>query len=197
MVRARVFYYSAVLTFAVSFAGLAQETTTTTTKPQSHAVMTTIDTAQVVYVSGDDAVLKFPDGSLRLLEVPPGTSFTVDGQPAKVSDLKPGSVISHARVSSRTESDVTTVTQINGTVTAKSGPFVTLRLDDGTSKIYRVPMHATFTIDGQPSTFANLTKGSKISATAVKTEGLSTVSHGSAMAAQTPPQIGVLLIEKR
>jgi Cu/Ag efflux protein CusF len=197
MVGARVLCFSAVLTFGVSFAVLAQETTTTTTKPESHAVMATIDTAQVVYVSGDDAVVKLPDGSLRLLEVPAGTSFTVDGRPAKVSDLRPGSVISHARVSSRTESNVTTVTQINGTVTAKNGPFVTLRMDDGTSKIYKVPANATFTIDGQSSTYGSLRTGSKVSATAVKTEGLSTVNGGSAMAAQTPPQIGILLIERR
>jgi hypothetical protein len=30
----------------------------------------------------------------------------------------------------------------------------------------------------------------------VKTEGLSTVNKAAAMAAQTPPQIGVLLIER-
>jgi len=200
MIRARVLSFSAVLAFAASVslytAGFAQETTTTTTAPKSHAVTADIETADVIYVSGDDAVLRLPDGSLRLLDVPAGTSFTVDGKPAKVSDLKAGSTLAHVKVSSRTESQVTTVTQINGVVTTKNCPYLTLRLDDGTSKNYRVPSHTTFSIDGQPGTCQQLRTGAKLSATGVKTEGLSTVNKGAAMAAQTPPQIGVLLIER-
>ena len=200
MIRARVLTFSAVLAFAgsvgVSTAGLAQVTSETTKTPQSRVTTVDIETAEVVYVSGDDAVLRFPDGSLRLLEVPPGTTFSVDGKPAKVADLTPGSTLTHARVSSRTESEVVTVKQINGRVTAKRGPFVTLRLDDGTSKIYRVPAHATITIDGQPSTLGNLRVGSSFAATAVTTEGLSTVNNAAHKAVQTPPQNGVLVIER-
>jgi len=200
MIRARIWHVSAVLTFAASVgatsAALAQATTTTTTTPKSRVVTATIDTADVVYVSGDDAVLRLPDGSLRLLDVPAGTTFLVDGKPANVADLQPGHTLSHAQVNSRTESQVTTVTEVSGTVTAKSGRFLTLRLDDGTSKIYRVPMHATFTVNGQNANFGSITRGSRITATAVKTEGLSTVNTGAAMHAQTPPQSGPLLIEK-
>ena len=174
----------------------AQETTTQTTMPKSVRGTVTLDTAQVVYASGDDVVLKTADGRLRLLDLPPGTSLTVDGKPAKVSDLTAGSTVTNLKAKTRVESEVTTVTQINGTVTSKSGPFVTLRLDDGTSKIYRVPNHATFTVDGREAKYADLTKNMKISATVVKTEGLSTISNKAAMVGQTPPQVGVLLIER-
>lgn len=175
---------------------VAQATSNTTTKPQSVAKTLTIDTAQVAYVSGDDVVLKLPSGALRLFELPAGTSLTVDGKPAKPADLQPGMTVSHVQLRSRTESDVTEVTQINGRITARTARTLTLRLDDGTSKIYRVPMHATFTVDGQTRQFADLTTGMNISVTAVKTSGLSNESSRAAMVAQTPAQSGTLVIEK-
>ena len=174
---------------------LAQETTTTTT-PKSGTKVLTIDTAQVAYVSGDDAVLKMPDGSLRLFELSPGTSLTIDGKPATPADLKPGMTIAHAKLHARAQSDVTTVTEINGIILAKSGRNLTVRLDDGTAKIYRVPYHATFNVNGQETSYDNVTKGSKISATVVKTEGMTTQSSKAAVVAQTPPQQGTLLIVK-
>ena len=47
-------------------ASSAQKTTTTTTTPQGVTKEVNIDIATVVYASGDDAVLKTPDGRLRL-----------------------------------------------------------------------------------------------------------------------------------
>ncbi len=170
----------------------AQETTTTT--PKSSVKSVTIDTAQVLYVSGDDAVLKMPDGSLQLFELSPGTSLTIDGKPGTAADLKPGMTLSHAKLNTRTQADVTTVTEINGTILDKNGRNLTLRLDDGTAKIYNVPYHATFNVDGKESSYDNVTKGSKISATVVKTESMTTESSKSAAVAQTPPQQGTLLI---
>lgn len=175
---------------------LAQVTSETTTTPKSVAKTLTIDSAQVVYVSGNDAVLKLPNGNLRLFELDPGTSLTIDSKPSKVSDLTPGTTISHVQLHSRTESDVTTVTQFNGSVTAKNGRLLTLRLDDGTSKIYRVPVHATFTVDGKTTTYDNLTRGSTITVTAVRTEPVITKSSLAAKVGQTPQQSGTLVIEK-
>jgi hypothetical protein len=121
----------------------------------------------------------------------------VDGKPVKPSDLTPGSTLANVQVSRRVESDVTTVTQINGILTAKNGRFATLRFEDGTSKIYRVPYDATFNLDGKTVGYEAIMKGSKISATVVKTQGLSTVSSQAAVVGQTPPQSGTLLIEKK
>jgi hypothetical protein len=170
----------------------AQETTTTT--PKSSVKSVTIDTAQVLYVSGDDAVLKMPDGSLQLFELSPGTSLTIDGKPGTAADLKPGMTLSHAKLNTRTQADVTTVTEINGTILDKNGRNLTLRLDDGTAKIYRVPYHATFNVNGQETKYDDVTTGSKISATVVKTKSMTTHSSKSAAVAQTPPQQGTLLI---
>lgn len=174
----------------------AQATTETTHTPTSRTRVITIDKADVVYVSGDDAVLKLPDGSLRLLEVPSGTSLIVDGKPAMVADLKPGSTLSHVQLHGRTEYEVNTVTQFSGTISAKRGRLLTIRLEDGTSKLYRVPVHATFMINGKETPFENVTQGSKITVTAVKTEGLTAHSSKAAMVANTPSQSGTLVIEK-
>lgn len=175
---------------------LAQVTSETTTTPKSVAKTLTIDSAQVVYVSGDDAVLKLPDGNLRLFELAPGTSLTIDGKPATVSDLTLGTTISHVQLQSRTESNVKTVTQFSGRVTAKNGRLLTVRLDDGTSKIYRVPFHATFNVDGRTTSFDNLVRGSTITVTAVTTEPVTTKLSRAAMVGQTPQQSGTLVIEK-
>jgi len=175
---------------------LAQVTSETTKTPQSVTKTLTIDSAQVVYASGDDAVLKLPNGNLRLFELGPGTSLTIDGKPANVSDLTPGTTVSHVQLHSRTESEVTTVTQFSGRVTARNGRLLTLRLDDGTSKIYRVPHNANFTVDGRPTRFDNLARGSTVTVTAVKTEPVVTQRSTAAKVAQTPPQSGTLVIEQ-
>jgi hypothetical protein len=179
-------------------ASSAQKTTTTTSTPQGVTKEITIDTAVVVYASGDDAVLKTPDGRLRLFEVAPGTSFEIDGKPATVADLKVGTTITHVKIKSRQESEITDVTQFSGRITRRSGPFLTLRLDDGTSKIYRVPHNATFTVDGREAKLADLRQGSTVQVTAVRTSGLSTVTSSSAKTGvhpQTPAQVGTLVIE--
>jgi hypothetical protein len=175
----------------------AQATSTTTKNPQTTTKSLTIDTAEVVYVSGDDAVLKMPDGRLQLFELNPGTSLTIDGKPSTVADLTPGTTISHVQMQGRTEYEVTTVNQFEGTITAKQGRFLTVRLNDGTSKIYRVPHHATFNVGGNPTSFDNVTRGMRITVTAVTTEGLSRQTSNAAKVGQTPPQsASTLVIEK-
>jgi len=185
---------------SLPFASSAQKTTATTSTPQGITKEVTIDTATVVYASGDDAVLKTPDGRLRLFELAPGTSFEIDGKPATVADLKVGTTITHVKIHSRQESEVTNVTQFSGRIQQRNGPFLTLRLDDGTSKIYRVPPNATFTVDGREAKLGDLARGHTVSVTAVRTEGLSTISSGASkigQSPQTPPQVGTLVIEKQ
>jgi hypothetical protein len=174
----------------------AQQTTTTTT-PKSATHVMTVDSAQVVYVSGDDAVLKMPDGSLRLFEMQPGTPLMIDGKESKPSDLRPGMNIAHVQLHSRAASEVTSVDELNGTITAKNGPFMTIRLDDGTSKIYRVPADATFSVSGKETHYGSIMHGMKVSVTAVTTSPLTSQSTKAAVVANTPPQQGTLVILKR
>ena len=165
----------------------AQPETTTTKTPRAVSKVLTVDSAQVVYVSGDDAVLKLPDGSLRLFELAPGTPLLIDGKEAKPSDLTPGTTISHLQLHSQVTADVETVETLSGTITNRSGRFLTLRLEDGTSKIYRVPTHATFSVDGRNTNFTELTRGMRINVTSVTTSGLNAHSSAGKKVAATPP----------
>lgn len=172
----------------------AQVSTEVTKTPRAATGSITIDSADVVYVSGDDAVLKMPDGSLELLEVPSGSVLTIDGKPAKISDLKPGATVSHLTSTKRVEYDVQEVTQFSGRISAKNGRLLTVRLDDGTTKVFSVPYHATFNVGGQNKEFGDLVKGMKIDVTAVKKEQHSTQTSHSAVSATTPTQSGTLVI---
>src|ERR1700729_1738089 len=100
----------------LSAVALAQETTTTTSKPTSVTRAVKIDTAQVVYVSGDDVVLRDGDGRLMLLALPAGTPLIVAGKPTALKDLTPGTTLAHVQARTRVESVVTTVTKIDGEI---------------------------------------------------------------------------------
>ncbi len=154
----------------------------------------TVGNAQVVNVSGDKAVLKMPDDSFRIFEIATGTPFYIDDKQASPCDLKPGMTIAHGKLHVRMHPDVTTVTEVTGTILAKSDRNLTLRFDEGTSKIYRAPYDATFNVNGQETPYDNITKGMKIEVTAVKTQGLTSHTSRTAAVAQTPPQSGTLVI---
>jgi hypothetical protein len=183
------------IVFGLPLVVLAQETTTTASKPTSATRVVKVETAQVVYVSGDDVVLKDGNGSLKLLALPAGTPLIVDGKPTALKDLTPGTMLSHVQARTRVESDVTTVTQVDGVITQVSPPkWVTLKRGDGTVKRYEMPGEATFQVNGTTATAFDLRKGMQLSATAVTTGGVSTQSGKAAIVGQTPPQIGALLI---
>jgi hypothetical protein len=176
----------------------AQQTTTTSTQPQGIQKSIDIDTAHVIYVSGDNVVLKNADGSLQLLAMASGTTISVDGKPVAIRDLKPGTQISHVHVNSVQQSLVTEVTQIDGTVLRVLTPnSVILRLGDGTVNRYTVPSHATFhTEDGREIPSSALRRGMRVSATVVRTSTMDTHSRQTTVSGSvaTPPQSGTLLI---
>ena len=176
----------------------AQQTTTTSTQPQGIQKSIDIDTAHVIYVSGDNVVLKNADGSLQLLAMAPGATISVDGKPVATRDLKPGTVITHVHVNSVQQSAVTEVTQIDGTVLRVLTPnSVILRLGDGTVNRYTIPSHATFHgEDGREIPASALRRGMRVSATAIRTSGLDTHSRQTTISGSvpTPPQHGTLLV---
>jgi hypothetical protein len=78
---------------------------------------------------------------------------------------------------------------------------VIVRLPDGTNHLYKVPSHATFTVNGEKKTVFDLRKNMMFEATIVTDEPQSVVEYsksnvGQAPKPATPPLLGVLLIQK-
>ena len=156
----------------------------------------------MVYVSGNDLVVKMENGEIRSVTVPDSARATVDGKELSVHDLQPGMKLQRTIVTTATPRTVTTVRTIQGKVWQISAPnTVILTLPDNTNKQYRIPKDQKFTIDGQEMTAFDLRKGMNVSATVLTAVPETIVAEqrkttGSAPPPPpTPPIQGALLIE--
>jgi hypothetical protein len=188
------------LVFAVAM--LAQDTTKTQTSTGAASKNFKVERGEVVYVAGNDLVVKMENGEIRSVTVPDSARATVDGKELSVHDLKPGMKLQRTIVTTATPRTVTTVRTIQGKVWQISAPnTVILTLPDNTNKQYRIPKNQKFTIDGQELTAFELKKGMNVSATVLTAVPETVVAEqrkvtGSAPPPPpTPPMQGALLIE--
>jgi hypothetical protein len=188
------------LVFAVAM--LAQDTTKTQTSTGAASKNFKVERGEVVYVAGNDLVVKMENGEIRSVTVPDSARATVDGKELSVHDLKPGMKLQRTIVTTATPRTVTTVRTIQGKVWQISAPnTVILTLPDNTNKQYRIPKDQKFTIDGQELTAFELKKGMNVSATVLTAVPETVVAEqrkvtGSAPPPPpTPPIQGALLIE--
>lgn len=187
----------------------AQDTRTTTEVRGQSSVTTQVERAEVVYVSGNEVVVKMENGEVRHVTVQDGATATVDGKVLTVKDLKPGMKLQRTLTTTTTPKTVTTVRTITGKVFAVTPPnTLILSFPDGSpNKQYKIPKDQTFMVDGQKKTAFDLKPGMPVSATAV-TEGVVNETNSSvavtgtapapppvAARPATPPPQPVLLIE--
>jgi hypothetical protein len=189
------------LVFAVAM--LAQETSKTETKAGPGSKKVQVERGEVVYVSGNELVVKMEGGEVRHFpNVPDSARATVDGKELSIHELKPGMKLQRTITTTTTPRTVTTVRTVQGKVWQVSPPnSVILSLADGTNKQYKIPKGQKFMIEGQEKTAFELKKGMNVSVTAI-TEVPETVvaeqrrTTGSAPPPpETPPIQGALLIE--
>jgi hypothetical protein len=185
---------------------VAQDRTTTSEARGQTTVTTQVERAEVVYVSGNELVVRMENGEVRHLTVPDGATANVDGKTLTVRDLKPGMKLQRTITTSTTPKTVTTVRTIEGKVYSVIPPLtVVLSFPDGSpNKQYQIPKDQVFMIDGQKKTAFDLKPGLPISATAVTSVPSSDTNvtrtvTGTAPAPPpkpaTPPPAPVLLIE--
>jgi len=209
MSRKSILVLSAAFAFSVITVGTrAQDTSQTTVKhgPSEHQI--SVRNAEVVYVSGDDLVVRLEDGSVEHMTVPESDKFHVDGREVSVHDLQPGTKLTETVTTTTTPRMVKTVRTIEGRVFHVNPPHsVILTLPDGTNQSYTIPNDQKFTINGQEKTAFDLRKGMNVSATVV-TDSPETVSSKSrtvtgqappppATPTQTPAMVGALLFVPR
>ena len=189
------------LVFAVGM--LAQDTTKTQTTTGAGSKNVQVDRGEVVYVSGNELVVKMESGEIRHFpNIPESARATVDGKQLSIHELKPGMKLERTIVTTSTPRTVTTVRTIQGKVWQVSAPnSVILTLPDNTNKQYRIPKNQKFMIDGQELTAFDLRKGMNVSATVLTAVPETVIAEqrrttGSAPPPPpTPPVQGALLIE--
>jgi hypothetical protein len=193
----------AVVAFgSVSLLARAQDTTTTTVKHGESWFNTQVRNATVVYVEGNDLVLKLEDGKVEHLVVPESDRFTIDGSDVTVHELTPGTKLTQMITTTTAPHYVTTVRTLKGRVWHVNAhrSSVILTLPDGTNQEYTIPSHAKLTIAGESKTVYDLKKGMNLEATIITDDTQTVVQRsksvtGEALVPPTMPQeLGVLLI---
>jgi LPXTG-motif cell wall-anchored protein len=168
---------------------------------------TEIRSGTVVYVSGNDVVVKMDDGTVKHVVAPDGATADVDGKTVTVHDLKPGMHLTKTITTTTTNENVTSVRTVKGKVWMVNAPYLIVTLANGQNKQYKVPDGMKFDVDGQQKTVFDLKKGMNLTATIVTTTPTQIVSSDSRVTGTapvvarapkppTPPLVGVLLIEE-
>lgn len=204
IVNSRLFALHAAGAIALTLApaiAAAQNTTTTSIRHGDPSHEITVKNAQVVYVEGNDLVLKLENGKVEHMIVPTNEKFFVDGHQGTVRDLKAGSRLTQTVTTTTTPRYVKTVQVIKGKVWHVNAPgSVIVSLPDGQNHLYHVPAHATFNVNGQPKTIFDLRKGMTFEATIVTDSPETLVAVRKANVAylpepSTPVLMGVLLFD--
>jgi len=175
---------------------MAQVKTDTSTTQGQATVETKVERGEVVFVSGNDLIIKMEDGQIRNFDnVPESVKVTVNGQQLSVSELKPGMKLERTITTTTTPQTVTTVQTVRGKVWHVSPPtMVILTLEDGTNQEFQIPKGQKFTVEGQEVDAYRLRKGMDIEATKIVTAPETVVAEERKVTGQMPPPPRVEII---
>lgn len=151
----------------------------------------------VVYVSGNDLVVKASDGKLLNYSVASGTMFDVGGKAVPLTGLTTGMTLDKP-VSTGFDPDIIGGVQVvSGKVFAATPPdTVTLTLADGIKEL-KVPMGTKFSVGGKDMSIADLKSDMTVQATVLTTVAPDAKPEvANAPAPSTPALAGALLISK-
>jgi LPXTG-motif cell wall-anchored protein len=177
----------AFIAFEATAMSQVQSETTTTTHASS--VSTSVARGEVVYVSGNQLVVKMEDGTMRdFPNVSESAKVSVNGQMLGIHDLKPGMKLERTITTTTTPKTITTVQTVTGKVWHINAPTtVILTLEDGTNQQFKVPKGQEFMVNGKKTDVFGLRKGMKVSATKVTEEPMTEVAHHQMLAGTMPP----------
>ena len=153
------------IAFTLTASGQVQtQTSTAPAGAPTHSVK--VERGTVVYVSGNNCVVRAEDGTLRHFDnVPDSVTVTVGGKQLNVHQLTPGMTVERQTITTSTPRMITTVKTVTGTVWQVSPPStVILTLDNGKNQKFNIPKGQKFTINGQETDAFGLKKGMRIDA---------------------------------
>ena len=140
-----------------------------TSKTEAHGPATKevkVERGEVVYINGNNVVVKMEDGTLRHFDnVPDSLTVMVDGKPINIHELKVGMKLEKQTITTTRPRVVTTVETVTGKVWQVSPPStVILTLENGENQQFKIPKGQKFMIDGRETDAWGLKKGMKVSA---------------------------------
>ena len=118
----------------------------------------------VMYVVGNNLVVKMSSGQVRNFQVPPTRRFMIDGKELTVNQLQTGTTLTATTTSYTTPVTEITTTSGTGKVIWVAGNSLVLQLPTNEVKTYTVPDSAKFTVEGKQATLQDLRQGMTISA---------------------------------
>jgi hypothetical protein len=143
--------------------------------------------ASVVYVSGNDLLIKATDGRLLNYSVPAGYQFTVASGKVGLKDLRAGAVLTGPVATGSEPLVIGHIETVKAKVyVARPPDTVTLILSDG-SQDFIVPAGTMFAVNGAQVSLSGLKRNDEVEATLL----MAGKGDGS-----TPALKGVLLVEK-
>ena len=95
---------------------MAQVQSQTTTAKEPYTKIVEVEKGEVIYVSGNDLILKMDDGTIRHVNVPDSATATVNGKQIGIHDVKVGMKLQKTVSTSTTPTMVTKVDTVTGTV---------------------------------------------------------------------------------
>jgi hypothetical protein len=164
----------------------------------------TVKKGKVVYVSGNDLVVKLADGSVKHVVVPKDFKFKVDGKDIGIEDLKIGTELTQTITTTTKNTSVRDVKKVDAKVWEVNAPYLIVTLPDGKNKRVKVPDGTKFTVEGEQKTVFDLRPGMQLTGTIVTKTPETVVSSRSRVTGKSPPPpppempevVGVLLIEE-
>lgn len=154
--------------------GQVQTSTTTTEGPGVKQVE--VQRGEVVYVSGNDLIVKMENGEMKdINNIPDYARVWVDGRQLSINEVKVGMKLEKTVTTTTTPRIVTQVETVSGKVFHVSPPHsVILTLENNENQKFTVPPGQEFNIDGQMVDVFGLRKGMRVTVTRV-TESPETV----------------------
>lgn len=176
-----------ILALVVSTGAQVQTSKSTTAQPSTRQVE--VENAEIVYVKGNDLILKMSDGSIRhIANVPDDARAIVDGKEIGIKDAKVGMKLQRTITTTTTPQVVTTVHTVEGRVHHVAPPnWVILTLENGENQEFRIPRGQKFMIDGKEMDARGLKRGMRVSATKIIEEPVTVVERETKITGHMPP----------
>jgi LPXTG-motif cell wall-anchored protein len=198
-VRKHLLVLVSILCLVCAAVAVAQVKTTKTEIPGQASNQVTVERGEVVYVVGNDLVVKMENGDIRHFTVPDDAKAMVNGKELTLKDLKPGMKLERTITTTTAQKTVKTVKTGTGIVVNIVPPLsITLRFEDNTVQSFKIPKDQVFVVDGQKMDAFKVKKGMRITATRIDEVPMTEVSSSKQLTGAVPPPTpqleGVLLV---